>query len=167
MMSDEEKIDPGHRKVVAVLRIVGPLFLAMGGLCMLVAFIELVGVMNDMHSGPPCLFWLFFIGMPLLFIGFVMTLAGFAGKIARFQAAQYAPVAKDTLNYMAEGTQDAVKTVARAVGEGVGAGISAASPDASESAKTICRCPKCGFAETTDAKFCSGCGTSIKNAAKT
>ena len=45
------------------------------------------------------------------------------GAFSRYIAAEQAPVAKDTINYLAEGTQDAVRTTARAVAQGVAEGI--------------------------------------------
>ena len=48
-----------------------------------------------------------------------MCLFGFVGAFARYVAAEQAPVARDTVNYMAENTQDAVRTVARAAAQGV------------------------------------------------
>ena len=153
-MNEEEKIDPGHRKVVKILRIAGFILFVLGGVCILVAFINLIGVIMDGASGPPRLFWLFFIGIPLSFFGLVMISAGFAGKIARFQAAQYAPVAKDTFNYMAEGTQEGVKTIAKSITQGMEEGKTGVKEDA----KSFLKCPACGFMETPEAKFCSGCG---------
>lgn len=153
-MSDEEKINPGHRKAAKILRIGGLLILAIGLICTGIALFNFAGVMMDMHAGPPRLFWLGFIGLPLMFVGSAMTIFGFADKVARFHAAQYAPVAKDTFNYMAEGTQDGVKTVARSIAEG----INEARADVKGDLGKTLRCPACGFAETPDARYCSGCG---------
>ena len=44
---------------------------------------------------------------------------GYFGAVVRYLASESAPVAKDTINYMAENTKDAVKTVARSITEGV------------------------------------------------
>ena len=68
---------------------------------------------------PPRLFWCCFVGMPILFVGLVMSKFGYFGSVIRYVAAESAPVAKDTVNYMADGTKDAVKTVARAAAEGI------------------------------------------------
>ena len=48
-----------------------------------------------------------------------MCMFGFMGAVARYTAAEHVPVAADAINDLAEGTQGAVKTVARAVAEGV------------------------------------------------
>ena len=48
-----------------------------------------------------------------------MCMFGFLGAVARYSAAEQAPVATDAINELAEGTKGAVKTVARAVAESV------------------------------------------------
>ncbi|MBI2948490.1 MAG: hypothetical protein HYY23_12670 [Verrucomicrobia bacterium] len=106
-----------HTAVRSFLRIAGPI-VALVGLSFLA-----VGMTSFFSSfgsfEPPRFFWCGFVGMPLLFVGVVLCKFGYFGAVARYIAAEAAPVAKDTVNYMAEGTKDAVKTVARAVAEGV------------------------------------------------
>lgn len=151
-MSEQEKINPGHRTAVKVLCIVGPVVLALGLICTLISLVDFFSA-----GGPPKLFWLGFVGLPLIFAGSVMTMMGFAGKIARFHAAQYAPVAKDTFNYMAEGTQDGVQTVARSIVRGI---YEAGTVDKTAADSSL-TCPGCGFVETADAAYCSGCGAAL------
>ena len=74
-------------------------------------------------SEEPHYFWCIFVGMPLLFVGIVLCLFGFQGAIARYEAGEIAPVAKDTFNYLAEGTQEGVRTIAAAIGGGLEAGL--------------------------------------------
>ena len=66
----------------------------------------------------PQLFWCFFVGMPLLFFGSVCCMTGFMGAAARYSAAEAAPVAADTFNYVADETQAGVTTVAAAAARG-------------------------------------------------
>jgi len=84
---------------------------------------------------PPRYFWCCFVGAPLLFAGLVISGFAFQGAIFRYQVGEVAPVAKDAFTYMAEGTQQGVKTVATAIGEGLAAGMSG-------SRKMDNRCPK-------------------------
>ena len=122
---------PRHNGVRRFLRIGGPLVLAVGGLFALVGFGSFFVSMAS-HSGPPVLFFCAFIGLPLMFVGSVMCMFGFVGAFSRYIAAEQAPVAKDTINYMAEGTQEAVRTVARAAAQGVTEGVQraqATTPD--------------------------------------
>jgi hypothetical protein len=92
--------------------------------------------------------------MSLLFVGVAMCSFAFQGAILRYQAGEVAPVAKDTFNYMAEGTREGVKTVATAIGEGIAAGMS-------NSRKADNHCPMCGHSNDADAKFCKNCGAAL------
>ncbi|MFW6348654.1 MAG: hypothetical protein ACOC2C_08625, partial [Cyclonatronaceae bacterium] len=62
----------------------------------------------------------------LIPLGLFLTSVGYMGAIARYQAGETMPVAKDSLNYMAEGTHQSLGLAARSIGEGLGAGIEAA-----------------------------------------
>jgi len=143
-------IDPAHERPRRVLRTVGPI-LAVIGLIMIV-----IGIGNFFASlggfEPPRYFWCAFVGMPLLFVGLAMTKIGYMGRIARYMAEEIAPVGKDTINYMAEGTQGGIRSVARAIGEGLRDG-SAGGASAGQ-----LRCHKCNTLNDADAKFCDTCG---------
>ena len=74
-------------------------------------------------------------------------------------AQEIAPVGKDTINYMADGTKNSVRNIAQAVGEGFAAGAGTAHPDSP--AKLQIRCHKCNAVTETDANFCPDCGESL------
>lgn len=148
-MRDEEKINPGHTNVRNVLRIVGPLTLAVGGLLVLVGLGSFFSAFGSF--GTPRYFWCAFVGMPIVFVGLVMCKFAFIGVIVRYQAGEVAPVVKDTFNYMAHGTQGGVRTVASAVRAGLA--------DRASDGKIAC--PACGHPNDEDAKFCDDCGASI------
>lgn len=163
-MNEEEKINPGHTKNRKTLRIIGPILIVTGALCLLISLIDFFLSMGSMR--PPYLMILGFLGVPLLPLGFFLTTLGFMGKFARYQAGEVAPVAKDTFNYMADGTQEGVQTAAKAVGQGLAEGIAPVIATASintDSQQTEkIRCYKCNYAETLDAQFCSNCGTALQ-----
>lgn len=139
--AEEEKINPGHEKTRNKLR--------KAGLICLIAALPLMCIP--------------FIGFPLLFAGLVMTMMGYAGKLARYQAAEIVPVQKDTFNYIANGAQEGVKTTGKAVGEGLASGFAAGRMNAAAfETETGVRCHKCNFIETSDAKFCSNCGAAME-----
>ena len=178
-MSDEQKINPGHETARNFLRIVGPLVLAVGGIFMLVGLGSFFSAFGG--GGPPRLFWCSFVGMPLLFVGIVMTKLGFMGAIIRYQAGEVAPVGKDTFNYMAEGTKGGVRTVATAIGAGLHEALNQArlncsacghSNDANASFCDECgaviskTCPSCSERNDGDAKFCDGCGNRLETKAE-
>lgn len=93
----------------------GAVFLVVG----MVSFFTAFG-----GGGPPRFFWCCFVGMPLLFVGGVMCMFGFMGAVARYAAAEQVPVATEAMSDLADGTQEAVKTVARAAAAGVKEGLS-------------------------------------------
>lgn len=155
-LKPEREIDPQHGRKRSVLRLIGPLVLATGGIFLIVGMVDFFHAFGG--GGPPKLFWCCFIGLPLLFFGFVITTAGFAGATARYMAGESAPVAKDTVNYLAKGTQESVKTLATAVGEGLAAAGRGAEP-------ILVRCHKCNETNETNAKFCNRCGTALAKTA--
>ena len=64
--TEEEKINPGHSEIRKVLRIVGPVMLVVGGLCIAIALFDVIRVIFTDSFGPPKLAALFFLGGPLL-----------------------------------------------------------------------------------------------------
>jgi len=148
-----DKIDPRHEQSRSILRKVGISLIVVGAILTIIGIASFFMAFGGME--PPRYFWCAFIGLPLGFAGLVMTSYGFMGAVARYSAEEFAPVGKDTFNYMAGGTKDSVKTLATAVGEGLRAGSSAPAP-----AERV-RCHKCNRANDVDAKFCSGCGAPL------
>ncbi len=148
-MKTLKQLDPKHKEVNNMLRVIGPIVAAAGLLFMLAGFIDFFTC-----DGMPQYFWCFFVGMPIFFVGSVLSKFGYMGSITRYMAGEMAPVAKDTFNYMADGTQEGVKTLAKAVGEGLSSGSGAAA--------TVILCHKCNAENDKDAKFCSQCGAPIQ-----
>ncbi|MGV3771538.1 MAG: hypothetical protein ACO1QB_01460 [Verrucomicrobiales bacterium] len=112
---------PKHKRNRSFLRTVGPLLALIGLVFIAIGMISFFLAFGDMR--PPKYFWCVFVGLPLLFVGGVMTQFGYIGSILRYTATETAPVAADTFNYMAEETKEGVKTVARAVAEGAKEGM--------------------------------------------
>jgi hypothetical protein len=120
-MSDESKIDPKHSTSRFVLRMLGPTITGLGLLLTVIGFGSLLSSFGS--SELPRYFWCVFVGLLLLFVGISMSMFGFLGSFARYVSGEAAPVQKDTFNYLAEGMQEGVKTVATAIGEGLAAGM--------------------------------------------
>jgi hypothetical protein len=110
-----------HKGKRTILRVAGPLVAAIGLLFTIIGVVSFFSAFGG--GGSPRFFWCCFVGMPLLFVGGVMCMFGFMGAVARYTAAEQVPVATDAISDIAEGTQGAVKTVARAVTEGVKEGL--------------------------------------------
>ncbi len=108
---------PKHTRLRSFLRLGGLLVTAVGLVFLIIGVASFFSAFSG--GGSPRLFWCCFVGMPLVFVGGVMCTFGFMGAVARYAAAEQVPVATDAITDLAEGTQGAVKTVARAVAEGV------------------------------------------------
>jgi uncharacterized membrane protein len=148
MRDNAEQINPGHRRLRRVFRIVGPIVAVAGVAGIVTAFANFAWAFGHFDRTPH-LFWMGFVGVPLLFVGLVLCNAGYAGAVARYAAQEHAPVAADTLNYLAGETAPAVRAVADAV-----RGSLARQPRA---------CPSCAAANDANARFCDSCGTQLSS----
>lgn len=174
-----QHIDPRHRETRNTLRVVGPAVVILG-------LIFTAAGMGSFFSSlgsfdPPRYFWCAFIGLPLIVLGGALCKFAFIGAVGRYVANEVAPVGKDVVNYMAEGTRDAVRDVAAAVGEGLRAGAPAREVRVvrchrcnadNEAAANFCKgcgaplaktkpCPGCGELNDPDARFCDNCGKAV------
>jgi ribosomal protein L40E len=134
-------IDKNHQEKRKVFRIIGPIVLGIGLLLIVSSILSFLSA----EMGQPPKIGLFFLGMPFMFVGSILTNLGYMGSMARYQAAEIAPVAKDTINYMVDGTQDSIKTIAKSMNQGMN----------QENDKL---CPTCHMTNDHDAKFCKDCG---------
>lgn len=160
-MSEEERIDPGHSQARGCLRVVGPIVLIAGVALTVTGFISFFSAFGG--DEPPRYFWCAFLGMPVGFVGLVLTNFAYMGKVARYAAGEAAPVVKDTFNYMADGTSDGLKKVGTAIGAGLGAGFreGMGGPAAGAEPAEKVRCHKCNNLNDADARFCDQCGATL------
>jgi hypothetical protein len=142
-------MDPGHRALRGLLRVVGPLLVIVGAGFLIVGIGSFFSSFNS-RGGTPDKFWCAFVGMPILAIGFGICRYAYMGAVARYAANEVAPVAKDAINYLAEGTAPGVKKLAEAVGR---------------QDRVVVRCHKCNRDNDRDARFCGGCGASLAKSA--
>jgi ribosomal protein L40E len=153
-MKQRMEIDPRHQQIRNVLRIVGPGVLVAG---LILTGIGLLSFFSSFGSfGPPRDFWCAFLGLPLMAVGAALTQFAYLGAIARYSSGEVAPVGKDTFNYMAEGTSEAVRTMAHAVGQGLSSGARGTEAVGGH-------CPKCDAPNPADARFCDRCGASLED----
>ncbi len=145
-------IDPEHKQWRKILQILGPVVLGIGGLLTLVGLVSFFASFGSF--GIPRYFWCAFVGIPLMGLGSTICKFAFMGTVSRYMANEVAPVSKDVVNYMADGTKDAVRDVAAAIGEGLSS--SRGTPEI-----TVLRCHKCNAQNATTANFCQACGASL------
>ena len=114
------------------MKIIGPfiVFLGLSGITFaLFEFLTLEGFEQ------PKYFWLFFVSMPFVFIGFILTGVGYRKNIQKLN-------------------EDILRDQMRAAGQGLKEGLS----------DSIQYCSDCGHSSARTSKFCSECGKSlIKN----
>ena len=145
-----KEINPGHGEVRSILRIIGPAMAAVGLLLVVIGFGSFFASFGSF--GPPRFFWCAFVGMPLLFVGIVISKFAYMGTVFRYMAGETAPVGKDVTNYMVAGTKDSIRDAATAVAEGF-----ATAGRQSEASSRLCA--QCGAENEASANFCHGCGT--------
>ncbi len=145
-------MDQGHPGTRNALRVVGLIVLFIGLGFTITGFVSFFS--SFANSGPPKYFWCVFVGFPLMFIGTVISNFGFMGAVARYTANEVAPVGKDVVNYMVDGTKDSIQDVAAAIGEGLRSG------EAPASGHTL-NCQKCNTENDESAAFCDSCGASL------
>ena len=155
-MDEQFKIDPGHGGPRAFFRVAGPILVGLGVFLFALGIIGFFAAFGSMSR--PHFMWAPFVGIPLLAVGGWMCQFGYAGRVARYMAEEMAPVGKDTFNYMAEGTQHGVQTVARGAAQGLAEGGVSLGGNRAE---TKVRCHKCSALLDVDARFCDQCGAAL------
>lgn len=173
---------PEHKRIRTVFRVAGPLLILLGLTLSVVGLLEFADDWDDARDAgrlqwpgmnppptpevdPP---WLTFLGVPILFAGISLTMWGFMGAVARYQANEVAPVAADTVNYLGHATQPGVAAVGQALRGGELACAACRQPTTPSArfckhcgATTTARCGGCGRENAADARFCEGCGASV------
>jgi hypothetical protein len=181
---------PKHDAIRGAMRIVGPLLILVGGVMFAIGIFSFTTRFSeerdefDRNFGKfgrervvaektPDRFWMCFVGMPIAIGGVFLTRFGYLGAATRYVAGETAPVVKDTLNYVIDGTSESIRDLADTVrGDGddggetncpsCGRGNDADAKFCDECGAALARaCPKCGKANDTDAKFCDGCGSPV------
>lgn len=129
-----------YSKTKKTFRTLGFIILPIGLVLSIIGFIDFFMSFNSMAQ--PKLFFCLFIGLPLTSIGIIFLILGFMKELNSFAASQSAPVHKDVINYMLDGTREEVNKTINA------------------SNKIIC--PECKAENDKDALFCSNCGHKLK-----
>ncbi len=101
-----------HNKVKTRLKIIGFIVLAIGLACTVTGMVDFFTTAMNM-KGMPKLFWLLFIGVPMLGIGGALLGFAFKREIMRYTKNEAVPV----INEASEELKPAVKSVAEAVKE--------------------------------------------------
>lgn len=98
------------------------------------------------------LFFLSFLGMPLMFAGGVCIMLGSMRSAHKFITSSTASTKKDYMNYMMDETSDSARNFASNIASGIN--------EARGGGKS---CPHCGNINLNDAKYCSQCGEKLSS----
>lgn len=140
-----------HNSTRTALRLLGPL-LALAGITLII-----IGTASLFMSAgtfeEPHFFWCAFVGMPILFVGAVLSGFGYMGVVARYQAAEMTSITRDTFNTLAQGTRQGMRDVAAAVRIGL---------DPAGTPSGAVACSRCRERNVADARFCRRCGAKLR-----
>lgn len=150
------RIDPLHGEKQQILKIAGVTLLAVGVVFSLIGFGSFFSSFGSFE--PPRYFWCAFVGLPMAGLGATLCKFAFMGAVTRYISGEVAPVGKDVVNYMVDGTKGSIRDVAAAVGEGLRVG------DRREESRVL-RCQKCHVQNAATASFCNNCGTALAKTA--
>ncbi len=159
-MNEQER---KHRIKRTVLRVLGAA-LALAGLgCSIAGFVDLAKAFGERRMP---MFWLFFIGFPLIGVGIFLLSAGFHRAINRYIKDENAPVFNEMGHQIAPGLS-AISEALKTGGEKTVCPKCGADNDKDAKFCKSCGaalsrvCPKCGTPNSADAKFCDNCGTPL------
>lgn len=153
-----EQRDPGLREQATVrtfLRVGGPMVFGAGLLLTAIAMIDFFSAFGSF--GPaPTRFWMGFVGLPLLALGWAMIQAGYVGAAARYVAGEVTPTIRDAIGAI---------TAERTACVGCGADNDGGARFCSTCGRPLAvACPTCGTDNEAAVRFCNHCGASLATA---
>ena len=140
------------------LKILGGTIAAIGLTLAIVGFSNLFSTSHD--DGFPKLFWLAFVGLPLLAFGLMLLLFGFRREISRYALNATLPIVNETLQELSPTIQSfSEKTISC----DCGTKNSANSKFCANCGKALVKtCPNCNQIVDNNANYCNACGSKIE-----
>lgn len=147
-MNEEEK--KRHENTKKKLKVTGTILLVIGIVCEIAGMLDIFIVAN-IQGRMPFLFFLAFLGAPLIMVGIVMLIFACRREILSYTKNEVVPVVNDA----AQELTPAIKSVMTAVKDGLKVEESVtAAPHG-----TVC--PACGAVNQPKNKFCDKCGVKL------
>ncbi len=152
-----------HENTKKKFKKIGIILLSIGILCTSIGIIDFFISMASMHA--PSLFFLCFIGIPLIGIGSSLTSLGFRGEIMRYNKNESVPI----INEASEEISPAIKNIVNSINNSE-SNITCECGYINNSDSLFCKkcgkslriiCPNCGKTLDNDSKYCSYCGNKI------
>ena len=132
-----------HNKTKKKLRLIGAILVIIGIAFVVTGFIDFS--LCFVSTTVPTLFFLIFIGAPMIFVGIALLGLGFKKEITTYVKNEAVPV----INEAADDLKPAVKS-----------GVGAVKESINDDPHTI-TCPRCGERNPAGHKFCAECGGSL------
>jgi hypothetical protein len=142
-----------QRGVRSALRVIGPLLLGIGLLLTIGGMASFFSAFGSF--GMPTDFWMAFVGLPLMGVGWGITRFAYLGPATRYVAGEVTPTIRDTLGALGIGS--ARQTCAACGAENDSTARFCDSCGGALSAQ----CRSCGATNDADARFCDGCGAPL------
>lgn len=158
-----------HNLTKRKLKIAGFCVLGVSVVLSLIGLIDLFTAISS-DRGMPKLFWMLFIGFPLIAVGVNLLMFGYKREISKYVKDESIPV----INEAGKEIQPAVSSIAQAVKEGLsdsdtivcpscGAGNPTANKYCKDCGKPLVKiCPECKTAQSADSVFCGNCGAKLQ-----
>ena len=133
-----------HNATKKKLRVIGIILIIVGVLCMTTGIVDFSLAFNGKEVRDPTLFFLIFLGSPIMVAGIICLIFGFKKEIGMYIKNESVPV----INEAAGELKPAIKSVVSAVKEGLNG----------EEKQSDRVCSHCGKSNDGDHAFCSFCG---------
>ena len=133
-------MDLKHNQKKKTLKIIGFIGLGIGLICVIIAFVNFFSSINN--GGLPNMFYLFFIGFPLIAISGGLLGMGYRREVSQYIKDEGIPVFKDGYKDIRPEIKD--------------------FRDIMKGDSNAVICPKCGTSNSVDDRFCKNCGTPIE-----
>lgn len=158
-----------HEETKKKVKIIGAVCLGVGVLCTIIGFVDFFSTIIH-GDGFLRLFFLLFIGFPLLAVGGSMLAFGFRSEILRYQKNESVPIFKEAGDELTPTIKN-IATACREKNTAVSASsIKCTCGTMNALGNRFCKncgkeltlvCPQCGATVTVDCKFCTQCGSRI------
>ena len=146
------------KKSKKALKILGGAVAIIGLALAIVGFSNLFTASHD--KGFPKLFWLTFVGLPLLAFGLTLLLFGFRGEISRYAIHATLPIMNETLQELPPTIQSFTE---KSLSCECGTKNPANSKFCSNCGKSLVKtCPSCNQVVDNNANYCNACGAKIE-----
>lgn len=133
-----------------VLKIVGPITLGVGLLFLIIAMVDFFGIFNG-NGGFPTLFFLVFIGLPLIEFGAVLTFVGNRKGMPRYTTNRPRPSNLANIDYRYGPTASKYKNAPED-----------SAPENNPSNPKKVKCRSCGGLSNPGTTYCSHCGQLLR-----